>query len=73
LFKGQKLRTDSPTESIHRKQPSSAPSAETETLNFKVTSGFKREFKSYAVNRGITMLELLKEGFELTKSNRSAK
>jgi hypothetical protein len=44
------------------------PSAsETETLNFKVTGTFKREFKGYAVSRGVTMVDLLKEGFELSK------
>lgn len=41
-----------------------------ETLNFKVTSEFKREFKGYAVSQGMTMLELLKEGFELSKRKR---
>jgi hypothetical protein len=46
-------------------------SAETETLNFKVTSEFKRQFKGYAVSQGMTMLELLKQGFELSKQNRS--
>jgi hypothetical protein len=40
---------------------------ETETLNFKVTGEFKREFKGYAVGRGVTMVDLLKEGFELSK------
>ena len=42
----------------------------TETLNFKVTSEFKKEFKGYAVNQGVTMVELLKEGFELSKRKR---
>ena len=37
------------------------------TLNFKVSFDFKREFKGYAVSRGITMVELLKEGFALSK------
>ena len=45
-------------------------SSETETLNFKVTREFKKEFKGYAVSQGITMVELLKEGFEHTKRNR---
>jgi hypothetical protein len=48
----------------------SSPSVETETLNFKVTTGFKKEFKGYAVSQGITMVELLKEGFELSKRKR---
>ena len=43
-----------------------------ETLNFKVTTAFKKEFKSYAVNQGVTMVELLKEGFELSKATRKS-
>jgi hypothetical protein len=50
------------------KPPSS--SADMETLNFKVTTEFKKEFKGYAVSQGITMVELLKEGFELSKRER---
>ena len=46
------------------------PDPDTETLNFKVTTDFKKEFKGYAVSQGITMLELLKEGFELSKQKR---
>jgi hypothetical protein len=44
--------------------------ADAETLNFKVTTEFKREFKGYAVSQGVTMVELLKEGFELSKRER---
>ena len=44
----------------------------TETLNFKVTGEFKREFKGYAVSQGVSMVELLREGFELSKRNRRA-
>jgi hypothetical protein len=44
----------------------------TETLNFKVTAEFKREFKGYAVSRGISMVVLLKEGFELSKRKHRA-
>jgi len=40
---------------------------ETETLNFKVTADFKRDFKGYAAVRGITMIDLLKEGYRLYK------
>ena len=41
-----------------------------ETLNFKVSPEFKKEFKGYAVSQGVTMVELLKEGFELSKRKR---
>jgi hypothetical protein len=41
-----------------------------ETLNFKVPDAFKRTYKGYAAMQGMTMLELLKEGFELSKQKR---
>jgi hypothetical protein len=46
------------------------PSGDTETLNFRVSPAFKREFKGYAAGQGMTMVELLKEGFELSKLRR---
>ena len=49
-----------------------SPSVDTETLNFRVTTEFKKEFKGYAVSQGITMVELLKEGFELSKRKRKS-
>lgn len=57
--------------SQHRsKERPPANTVDAETLNFKVTTEFKREFKGYAVSQGVTMVELLKEGFELTKRER---
>lgn len=53
------------------KDRTSSSTTEAETLNFKVTPAFKKEFKVYAVSRGMTMVELLKEGFELSKRKRS--
>lgn len=50
---------------------SSPVQADPQTLNFKVTSQFKREFKGYAVSQGVSMVDLLKEGFELTKRKRA--
>jgi hypothetical protein len=44
--------------------------AELQTLNFKVPDTFKRSYKVYAAERGMTMLDLLKEGFELSKKSR---
>lgn len=55
--------------SLHTGKSRVAPDVN-ETLNFKVTAEFKKEFKGYAVSQGITMLELLKEGFELSKQKR---
>ena len=40
------------------------------SLNFKVTPKFKKEFKGYAVSQGISMVDLLKEGFALSKKRR---
>ena len=52
------------------KEKLSSSAVETETLNFRVTTEFKKEFKGYAVSQGITMVELLKDGFELSKLER---
>jgi hypothetical protein len=52
------------------KMASPVASSQIETLNFKVPTEFKKEFKGYAVSQGMTMLELLKEGFELVKHER---
>ena len=54
-----------------KEKPLSPPMG-TETLNFKVTDAFKREFKGYAAGQGMTMVELLKEGFELSKATRKS-
>lgn len=51
----------------------SRPSIEKlETLNFKVPVDFKKAFKGYAVAQGITMVDLLREGFELSKASRKS-
>lgn len=47
-----------------------ASDGENKTLNFKVDLEFKKEFKGFAGSQGITMTELLKEGFELSKKKR---
>ena len=43
------------------------PPLETETLNFKVTAEFKREYKVYAISRGMTMIEFLQKSYKLYK------
>ena len=55
-----------------RKRDPAAESAdgESKTLNFKVNLDFKKEFKGFAGSQGITMTELLKEGFALSKKKR---
>jgi hypothetical protein len=46
------------------------PPDKLETLNFKVPADFKKAFKGYAVAQGMSMVELLREGFELSKARR---
>ena len=53
-----------------RSRESSAPESEKESLNFKVSPEFKKEFKGFAVFEGISMTDLLKEGFVLSKKKR---
>jgi len=48
----------------------SAPESEKESLNFKLSPEFKKEFKGFAVSEGISMTDLLKEGFALSKKKR---
>ena len=53
--------------------PDDENGAETEkgiSLNFKVSPEFKKEFKGFAVAQGISMTDLLKEGFALSKKKR---
>lgn len=40
------------------------------SLNFKVSPEFKKQFKGFAVEQGISMTDLLKDGFALSKSER---
>jgi hypothetical protein len=37
------------------------------SLNFKVSPEFKKEFKGFAVAQGVSMTDLLKDGFALSK------
>ena len=45
-------------------------SGDLKPLNFKVDPEFHRKFKSYAASHGVSMVELLREGFELIKEHR---
>jgi hypothetical protein len=51
------------------KQPQSG---ELKPLNFKVDPEFHRAFKAYAASHAISMVELLREGFELVKQHRGS-
>ncbi|MBB4642736.1 hypothetical protein [Rhizorhapis suberifaciens] len=50
--------------------PDGAVDSENKSLNFKVSLEFKKEFKGFAGSEGITMTDLLKEGFLLSKKKR---
>lgn len=40
------------------------------SLNFKVSADFRKAFKGFAVERGISMTDLLKEGFVHSQKQR---
>lgn len=58
---------ESNTAFLHKQKTQDRSLSGTETLNFKVTPDFKKEFKVYAASQGISMVELLKEGFALSR------
>lgn len=60
--------TDRQTEAIE--QDSMSESDKGKTLNFKVSEEFKREFKGFAASQGLSMTDLLREGFVLSKRKR---
>ncbi|GAA5139791.1 MULTISPECIES: hypothetical protein [Alloalcanivorax] len=41
------------------------------SLNFKVSPEFKKQFKGFAVAQGISMTDLLKEGFFLSQKKQN--
>ena len=40
------------------------------SLNFKVSPELRKEFKVYAAKHGMSMVDLLKEGFTLSQESR---
>lgn len=51
-------------------QESGSDNDKGKTLNFKVTEEFKRDFKGFAASQGLSMTDLLKEGYALSKKKR---
>lgn len=57
-----------------RSQPAASSDASSQepdkgvSLSFKVSPDFKKKFKGFAVAQGITMTDLLKEGFALSQT-----
>lgn len=50
-------------------EPTEAGDA-TKSLSFKVDAEFKKAFKGFAVSQGMSMTDLLREGFALSKKKR---
>lgn len=61
--------TDDGVGTIEMTESEPGDSEKVTSLSFKVDSDFKKEFKGFAVARGISMTDLLKEGFALSKKN----
>ena len=58
----------SPIAVVHNlKKPQSG---DLKPMNFKVDPEFHREFKAFAASHGISMVDLLREGFDLVKVHR---
>ena len=64
--KSLKARTDA---SVIRLPTLDEPN-ELTPMNFRVPAHFHREFKLYAVQHGISMVDLLQESFRLMKSRK---
>lgn len=63
----RKREAPPPLEEPTSKNLEKTPPLDTETLNFKVTAEFKREYKVYAASRGMTMIELLEQSYQIYK------
>ncbi|OWK25517.1 hypothetical protein AJ87_09165 [Rhizobium yanglingense] len=63
-MRGRKPNASSP-------ENQAADSQKLGSLNFKVPVDFKKEFKGYAVHEGISMIDLLRKGFDLVKKQRA--
>jgi hypothetical protein len=64
---GAKHKSGSPAEILARRDGSEP--ATLAPLNFKVTKAFRREFKTYASQHDMKMVELLREGFRLIREH----
>jgi len=51
----------------HQFEKEAEDAPKTTSINFKVSSEFKKAFKGYAVAQGISMTDLLKKGFALSQ------
>jgi hypothetical protein len=62
--KGEPPPADKPSDNLTK-----AASSENVPLNFKVSTEFHREFKTYAAQHDISMLELLQRCFDTYKES----
>ena len=69
-LKKRELRPMTEKKQAARRSQADSKVEYTASLNFKVSPEFKKEFKGFAVAQDISMVELLKEGFELLKKER---
>jgi hypothetical protein len=65
---GTKQKSGSPAAEAVARRNGSGPAA-LAPLNFKVTKAFRREFKTYASQHDMKMVELLHEAFRLVKEH----
>lgn len=56
-----------PRKKLSRKEDDAKERIDLVALNFKVAPAFHREFKTYAAQHGLSMLELLRISFDLVK------
>ena len=64
---GAESKNGSSAETVARRDGSEP--ATLAPLNFKVTKAFRREFKTYASQHDMKMVELLRQGFRLVKEH----
>lgn len=63
--KGQPPAIDKTVQNLERPE-----AGQLKPLNFKVTPEFHREMKTFAASHGLSMVDVLREGYELVKARR---
>lgn len=67
----QRTKTDAQTSVISLPILTKQGTAGLTPMNFRVSAQFHREFKLYAVQHGMSMVDLLQESFRLMKDGRT--
>jgi hypothetical protein len=63
-------KTDAPPSVISLPTLQKTAAADLTPMNFRVPESFHREFKLYAVQHGMSMVDLLQEAFRLVQEKR---